>query len=675
MGKSLEIQDFITEMEITIPPQSETDISCWLIFISLNDGTELSCLNEKQRMIIDRTTFQFIPELRWVQRDHDDRDEGWLPFKDYPELRCDVHAMKEGQKAHISIKNMSGTEVKFNMNVLMIQPTGNDDSTARIRLFPRKSEIKRTSKENMKVNLSDFFIGKRNLFRDGSITVVHPKTMLTLDKLHDCISERSETIKSMTYLGPDSGENMLATINYMRKHHDSELNFGVLWTKWDRGDSTTIKKQLVDIQKQDWNIEFILDSEFPFNKFQKRSDMIIVTYCAGWAYHSESNDFQDKFEEYKKFLMKHDTRLISVDPTPTAGLKAIARSSDSLNCRDASLLYPLVRLQKAPLKTRYAGGSCSTSSTSTWTLEHFDEKLSWLDAKLQTTEVPSLTQEVYGIDLFSDWGDFAQSNLFDRLHRTLEYTSHVIRINARKIVQEQYPAERCSRPKIELNEIKDKLKLPELERHVKDHFDKHFFQRFPFDDAPKTGLRAFLSESDRWPILLLVEEAEWFTKEIQTYMNTRNDLFQKTHILFLKSSWGENSNSVGASSQFQSNEDEIKAFFDNERLKPERNFYLRAAALWWHHHLKVSNPGKIITYDEIKDRSEIEFSEFAGLRVLPESGNLNKLTVHAHSASVFEPAFKHLKKTQQGYKLGTLDVLYSDEHYQTLSSKYPTSSI
>ena len=66
----------------------------------------------------------------------------------------------------------------------------------------------------------------------------------------------------------------------MRKHHDSELNFGVIWTKWDRGDSPTVKKQLVDIQKQDWNIEFILDSEFPFNKFQKRSDMIIVTYCA-----------------------------------------------------------------------------------------------------------------------------------------------------------------------------------------------------------------------------------------------------------------------------------------------------------------------------------------------------------------------------------------------------------
>ena len=292
--------------------------------------------------------YQWVPELTYSS------SQRWLPFSRNSQIKCDIRKLKEGKSAEITLKNTSERDESTTLLLLLhinehvngkdsdflLRPMKDiEDSVVwdELRVSEPKLEFKlihieriweeaSTVGENIpgrwtELNLNhdalrgfgDFITKRTDVFdRDcDKIIITHQKTYATLFELNRYINTFDCQSLDLTYVGIDTGENLIAVCKFLEQTKIASKRVNILWTKWDRAYGSSV----VDYLKE--SVLNVLDVDYTFNQeddiynhyADRRADVMILTYVVPWM-----KDFKRDFSPYAQMVLKHNSTVLVVVP-------------------------------------------------------------------------------------------------------------------------------------------------------------------------------------------------------------------------------------------------------------------------------------------------------------------------------------------------------------------------
>lgn len=395
------------------------------VFVEPGEGHLLSVKKVKN------LRFQFIPEL--VYRE----DNYHLPFVANPEVTCDVRDWKEGESATINFNNSSNSRRAITIP-LMVVVNHNDSNNQKysITLEFRGLEFTPTQPLDLRDNQIAQHFQQSQAFRsfkdiDEPPVVMHQKTFLTLRKLQKCLENSRFPSNTFTYVGCDTGENLLAIVKFLRQRKGDDFKLKIKWLPfWDRQFSNKIDDELKTLP--DGQVVTVSDGSetSPRSSLLSnlRGDVALFTYVLPWMVNVE-----DTLNDFLLFETKSDTRCIFVNPTD---LSLLCRAHESANIENLDVFkrLDLKRLDENQTFVHMDGiegaiyhlGSLETQRLNQPIQQNFSALMDTLNA-LDTTLTSSFP--VYGIKAFDEKQPiFQRANLTPRyeiLGKMFEYTHDV----------------------------------------------------------------------------------------------------------------------------------------------------------------------------------------------------------------------------------------------------------
>jgi hypothetical protein len=424
------------EIELKLGARSNEKKQCELltklsVFVEPGEGHFLSVKKAKN------LRFQFIPELEYKE------DNYQLPLIANREVTCDVRRWKEGESATINFNNSSDSKRAVTIP-LMVVVNHNDPSNKEytITLEFRGLEFTPTQPLELREDAIVRHFQESQAFRsfkdiETPPVVMHQKTFLTLRKLQECLENTRFPSNTFTYVGCDTGENLLAVVKFLRRRKSDEFKLKIKWLPdWDRQFANRIDDELKTLP--DGQVVTVSDGSetSPRSSLLSnlRGDVALFTFVLPWM-SDENGAFNDEaFNHFLRFDMKSDTRCIFVNPTD---LSLLCRAHEKANLENVDVLKrndDLKKLNENQTFVHIEGiegavyhlGSLDTQRLNQPTQQNFTALMDALKA-LDTTLASSFP--VYDINAFDEEQPiFQRANLTSRyriLEKMFEYTHDV----------------------------------------------------------------------------------------------------------------------------------------------------------------------------------------------------------------------------------------------------------
>ena len=503
--------------------------------------------------------YQWIPELIYRA------SESWLSFKSNNAIQCDIRKLKEGKSAELALKNTSvrtesatillllhindyvvpekehahvDNQSKFNVN----GPNGDLDVEFKLvsteKIWKDASKIDKEIPDCWLTDASDRPVGAVEEFGDfikyrtsvfdiasSEIVITHQKTYATLYELERYLHEFKCDSLGITYVGIDTGENLISVCKFLDQSELKSKRINILWTKWDRGYASSVVDYLKESVLKKFEIDYTFNDEGDVYNYPPniRADVMIMTYVVPWI-----PNFLKNFVPYPQMILKHNSTLIVVNPP---SVDEISRDHKSMNRdfenHDWNHLYLEVASNKYPTPDQLDG--CDSTmfkfvdmeNKPLGNIEHATP-LSVIDGQKNSYEC-----YIKSFDSRKSVYERRQTDdLFEDLLRQSEAEDEVFYVDA----MPQRTSPLSSPVKFTLNELQTSLSM------IPEHSVrwKSINQRFKDIHSPI----AFLAHTTRRQITLFVKNADILTRKEQiNFCQKIHDNYDKLRIVFVRKDW------------------------------------------------------------------------------------------------------------------------------------------
>lgn len=282
---------------------------------------------------------------------------------DNPSYEVERVSWKEGIRAEIKFRKIGNTKQPINIFFLIIfskefedinEFTFDVDGIIHTSLGGDKNIFQHKIKFSYNQNLTYYSGENKKLIEtlrrvkcydlSDNASIIHPKQIHTYNTIYHQLLNQTKSSPNapidITYIGPDTGENLHSTLRAINKASKNGANVRSLtigYTKWDRyllDDVGILSKNYFNGKNLNFNVSFELIDNFS----SISSDVIILTYVANWAY-SNTNRGNAIEQFLGNIIKKMDTEksiLISVDPID---INKLTRSFYNMGSIETDLIY------------------------------------------------------------------------------------------------------------------------------------------------------------------------------------------------------------------------------------------------------------------------------------------------------------------------------------------------